>query len=223
MIANELIFLFHVCVITTSVASAVYFGERALVMLITLFIVLANLFVTQTITLFGFIATSSDVFTVGSGLALLMLQERYGKSAVQKAIWISFGGLIITLILAQFHLWYLPASTDFARPAFNTILSSTPRIFFASIFAYVISQCMNVFLYSWLQKILLGVSTVIKTYLVLVISSLIDTLVFSFVGLYGVIYPLGSIIFVSYVIKIITVLVTVPISALFLRVIRSAK
>jgi len=223
MIPNEFIFFLHVCAITISIAWATYFGERALITLITIFIVLANLFVTQTITLVGFTATSSDVFTVGCGLALLMLQEKYGKNVAQKAVWISFGGLIITLVLAQFHLWYLPAATDFARPAFNTILGYTPRIFCASIFAYIISQYANIFLYSWLQKRALFIPTVIKTYLILASSNLLDTLVFSVVGLYGVISPLSSIIFVSYAIKIITVFLTVPLSKLFLRITHSLK
>lgn len=70
-------------------------GKGALTTWIALVSLMANLFVLKQIDLFGFNATASDVFAVGSLLGLNLLQEKFGREAAQRAIWVSFSALIL--------------------------------------------------------------------------------------------------------------------------------
>lgn len=214
MIANELIFIIHTCIITISVTVAAYLGKEALVSLIMLFVFMANLFVTQAITLFGFTATSSEAFIVGCSLSLILLQEHYGSTTARRAIIISFFGLITALIMTRVQLWYLPIPSDIMQPAFRTILQYTPRIVLASIIAYLLSQYSNSIIYAFLQKKLPHSWFTIKAYCALACAHLIDTLAFAFIGLYGIIHPITSVILVSYLIKIVTIVIASPLVSL---------
>ena len=152
MIPNELIFVFHTLLVTFGVIIAARYGQQALVSTIVLLTITANLFVTQTIVLCGFTATSTDAFVVGYSLALVLLQENYGLAQARRAIVISFAGFILFTLFSWIQLWYLPAPTDFMHPAFATILYKLPRLLIASAIAYIISQYTNTLLYSQLQK-----------------------------------------------------------------------
>ena len=72
---NELIFLSQIFLISASTLAALYIGKEALISLICLQCVLANIFVLKEITLCGLTATGSDAFTVGIVLGLNLLQN----------------------------------------------------------------------------------------------------------------------------------------------------
>ena len=219
MIPNELIFVFHTLLVTFGVIIAARYGQQALVSTIVLLTITANLFVTQTIVLCGFIATSTDAFVVGYSVALVLLQENYGLAQARRAIVISFAGFILFTLFSWIQLWYLPAPTDFMHPAFATILYKLPRLLIASAIAYIISQYTNTLLYSQLQKKLPQNWFLARTYGSIVSTQLLDTALFSFLGLYGVINNVGSIIFVSYSIKLAAIFITVPL----LKILKSLK
>ena len=62
---NELIFLFHILLVLSFVLGALRLGKNALLSLLALQAILANLFVVKQISLFGFAVTCSDVFAIG--------------------------------------------------------------------------------------------------------------------------------------------------------------
>ncbi len=215
MIANEFIFIAHTLLVTFAVTCAARYGQQALVSTIVLLTITANLFLTQTIVLCGFIATSTDAFVVGYSLALILLQENYGLTQARRAIIISFAGLILFTLFSWIQLWYMPAPTDFMQPAFAAILYKLPRLLLASAAAYIVSQYSNTWLYSQLQKKLPHSWFITRTYGSIVCTQLLDTILFSFLGLYGIINELGSIIFVSYSIKLAAIFITTPLLKIF--------
>ena len=95
--------------------------------------------------LFGFNVTGTDVFIIGAELSLNLLQEFYGFDAAKKAIKISFLMLFSFFVYSIFQLWYTPSPADTMHPSFYSILGFTPRIIFASIIAYLISQTSSVY------------------------------------------------------------------------------
>jgi len=212
---NELIFLFHIIAITISCLLALRLGKEALITLIALQAILANLFITKEIALFSLCVTCTDAFSVGSGLALNLVQEYYGKTIAKQAILISFFALLFYLVMSQFQLWYMPTNAQTHIP-FADILSIMPRLIFASMVAYVTSQYTDYYLYSLFKKKFHNQLFIIRNYGALFISQLLDTIIFSFLGLYGIVHNVWHIILVSYLIKIITILVATPFIA-FLR------
>lgn len=212
---NELIFFFHVLVVISFVFLSLRFGKSALIALIALQGVFANLFVVKQMPLFGFSVTCSDVFAIGAILSLNLLQEYFGKDAAKRAVKISFLSLLFFVVLSQIHLFYSPLASDVAHSAFETIFSNTIRIVFASLASFFIVQQFDVRFFGWLKgKLPIRVATS------LVCSQLLDTILFSFLGLYGIVESVLDIMLVSFLIKCIIIFISSPFVAFSKRFVR---
>ena len=207
---NEFIFILHALIIGSSVLFALRLGPEALVTFVSMCAVLANLFVIKQTTLFGFTATCSDAFIIGAVLGLNVLQEYYGKKLAQKAIWISLFSLIFYALLSQVHLLYLPGIHDTAHPHYAALLGFMPRITIASFVTYFIVQQVDYLLFGFLKKMFAGKYLAARTTASLMICQLLDTVLFSFLGLYGIIENIGDIILISYTIKMAVILLSAP-------------
>ncbi len=213
---NELIFLGYVLCVSTASLIALRLGKEGLTALFCVQAVLLNLFVTKLITLFGFTATASDALAVGITLSLNLLQEYYQKSAVQKAIWIGFFSSLFYTALTLFHGAYVSAPTDIASACFQLLLAPMPRIVLASLGVYLLVQHIGAALYGYLKQIWHTRFFVARNYGTLAFTQLIDTVLFSFLGLYGInesfssISTLFDIIIVSYIIKLVVIIIAVP-------------
>lgn len=210
ILTNELLFIIHTTTLAVCTLGALYLGKEALYAFISLCFVLANLFVLKQITLFGYNATCADAFIIAISIAINILQEYYGKSVAQKAIWVSLGASIFYVIASVFHLAYFPASFDTTQSAFITLLAQSPRLIIASLTSYTIVQYFDTITYGILFKKLGGRYFVLRNYFSMLTSQLFDTLLFSFLGLYGIVHNITEIIVVSYSIKVINILVTTP-------------
>jgi uncharacterized integral membrane protein (TIGR00697 family) len=189
---NEFLFFAHVLLVVGFVFAAARLSKNSLIALIALQGVLANLFVVKQMSLFGFSVTCSDVFSIGSILALNLLQEYYGRDAAQGAVKISLFCLVFFACMAWFHLLYRPLGSD----PFVPIFSSTPRIVAASIGVFYLVQQVDVRLFGWLRGKL-----AVRIAFSLLIAQLLDTALFSLLGLYGLVESLFDIILVSYFAK----------------------
>jgi hypothetical protein len=207
---NEFLFLIYILIVTGAALTALRMGKEALVALISLQWVLANLFVTKQITLFGFNATSADALAVGATLGLNLLQEYYGKKIAQKTIIISFGATIFYTILSFMQVLYCPSSADTAHAHFCALLTPMPRIVLASVFTYLLVQQLDYRLYGYLKRTMVTRSITVRNYISVGITQLIDTVLFSFLGLYGIIGNIGSVIVISYSIKLAILLCAGP-------------
>ncbi|OGB83826.1 hypothetical protein A3F66_04155 [candidate division TM6 bacterium RIFCSPHIGHO2_12_FULL_32_22] len=212
---NELIFFGHILVVSIFAVIALKLKKEALIALICVQAILANVFVTKQMIFYGFCVTCTDIFTVGISLCLNFLQEYYDKKLAQKTIWISFFCLIFYLIMSQIHLLYLPAEIDIYHKYFMELFAPMPRIIIASMFAYLISQYIDTNVYSFLKTRINNF--VIRNYGSIFISQLVDTVLFSFLGLYGIVHNIWHIIFVSFLIKLISIIIIVPLSRVLLR------
>ena len=206
---NELIFIAHVFFVGISCLIALSLGNQALVAFLCIQALLANLFVLKQISFFGFNATAADVYIVGSVLTLNLIQEYFGRVSAQRAIWTSFFLLLFYTIASQFQLWYQPSSLDMVNPYFQHLLQFMPRIMAASMITYLIVQYIDSFTYAFFKYVLHGRYLIVRNCMTILISQLLDTVLFSFLGLYGIVGNLWQIMLVSYCIKIIiTVLIT---------------
>jgi len=207
---NELIFLLHVVLVGIGALCATAFGQNALVAYISVQAILANLFVTKQTILFGMHATCSDAFMIGAVLSLNILQEYYGQQRARSAIWISFGLLIFYTLAAQIQLWYIPSSVDTMHAFFVAILSPMRRLTIASLTVYVLVQHLDAWLYGLFKAHWKIRYLVMRNYASIAITQFFDTILFSFLGLYGIIHNVGHIILVSYCIKLCAIILVTP-------------
>jgi uncharacterized integral membrane protein (TIGR00697 family) len=215
---NELIFLFH----TFSVIGlSIYLSSRGIHFLmgwIGLLAVMANLFVIKQTELFGLTVTCSDVYAVGGMVALNLLQEFHGRSWGKSAIDLSFTFLLAFGLMSQFHLFYYPSIFDQTHQSFNLILSSTPRLFAASITSFWVVQRIDLALFQIFKQRYPDLSLSIRSGISISISQIVDTVLFTFLGLYGLAADLGSIILVALAIKLLVIITASPILTLAKRI-----
>ncbi len=220
---NELIFLLQTIIITIFALGSLALGRSALVAFVCLCCIIANLFVVKQITLFAFTATCSDAFTVGAVLGLNLLQEYFGKEIAKKTIWINFFLLIFYTLISQIHLLYLPNSADTAHEHFVPLLSLMPRIALASLAVYLFTQIIDYYLYGILKKAFSGKYIILRNYISIAFCQLLDTILFSFLGLYGIIEEIWQVIIISYIIKLISIIIATPFVGLSQKIYAKTK
>lgn len=217
---NELLFLCYIFLVSASSLIALRLGKEALIALICLQCVLVNLFVTKEITLFGLTATASDALGVGAALSLNLLQEYYQRAITQKTIWISFFCVLFYISAIFLHLAYIPALSDISQIHFLALLTPMPRIVIASIAVYLVTQHLDCHLYAYMCQKFENRHFILRNYGSIAITQLIDTILFSFLGLYKLnasfssLSVIADIIVISYTIKLAVLLLATPFLAM---------
>lgn len=161
-------------------------------------------------TLFGLNVTCGDVFIVGTFLGLNLLQEYWGEKIAQKTVWISFFVVIFYLVMSQIQIFYIPNSFDKTSEMFSGILKFAPRITLVSIFVILLMQKLSCALYAFLNKVSGGRYFVVRNILSIICIQFLDTILFAFFALYGVVGSVFQVILVSFTIKVIVIFVATP-------------
>lgn len=211
---NEYIFLIHLLTVLFFTILSLRLGRSALGMWVCIQALCANIFVLKQIELFGFQVTCSDVFAIGSLLGLNLIQEHYGSSKAQKIISHCFYFLIFFAILSQIHLLYTPSAYDATHKAYETILAPTPRLLFASLLTFFLTQKVDLYLYAKFKAFLPSYGFALRTFFSLLISQLLDTIFFTLIGLYGLVHSLCDMIFLSFLIKAFIITIFFPLTHL---------
>lgn len=215
---NILIFISQILLILGFTYGALRLGRQALVTLVTLLAILANFFVLKQIPLLGFHVTCSDALVIGSVLGLNLLREHFGKEAAKETTKICFFFMVFFTLLSNLHLRFVPSPFDTAHFAYAKLLTPTPRLLIASISTFWIVQQIDIRLFGWISHLLPKSPFPYRSGISLTLSQLLDTLLFTFLGLYGMVDRLGDIILVSFAIKVATILLMNPLTGFFNRV-----
>ena len=210
---NTFFFFLHNIAIGTALLGALAYKKEMLIALVCVMGILSNLFLVKQIDLFGYSVTSTDVFAVGMCIGLNLIQEYWGKSTAKKTILISFLCSLFYLCMTQFHLSYIPNVYDKTAQAFETILCFAPRFVCASFVSFFISQYFECFIFAQLKEISAGRHFILRNYVALILSQLLDTIIFSFLGLYKIAGNILHIIMVSFFIKLVIIICSTPIIA----------
>lgn len=216
---NELIFILSVVFIAISSIIALYVGPAALTALVCLQIVLMNLFVTKQIFLFGLNATAADSLGIGAVLGINLLREYYGASIARKTVYVSFGIVLFYTIIAWLQLAYMPSMYDVQQEHFVAILVNMPRILVASIFTYILIESIEYYLYDYYKRRFHDSYFILRNYGIVLATQLLDTILFTVLGLYGIIDNPHEVIAVSYAIKAVTVLCMTPLVVLCKKIV----
>lgn len=202
---NEFIFFVQVFVIIGFALGALRLGKEALVAWVAIQALIANLFVLKQMTLFGLDVTASDAFMIGSLLGLNFLQEYFSREEANRAARICLFFLVFFVFISQLHLLYQPNSYDMTQAAFMTLLAPSPRLFLASLSVFFIVQQVDVRFFGFLKRVFPQLNFSWRAGITLVVSQFLDTILFSFAGLYGIVVSIVDIIFVSFLIKFLVI------------------
>lgn len=208
---NEILFFTQIIIIIGFALGALKLGKAALTAWVAVQALIANLFVLKQITLFGFDVTASDAFAIGSLLGLNFLQEYFSREDAKQATWICFFFMLFFTVVSQVHLLYQPSSYDTTQPAFMAILRVAPRLFFASMSVFFIVQQIDIRFFTFLKSRMPKASFAIRAAIALVVSQFLDTFLFSFAGLYGIVASIVDIIVVSFILKLVVIFCFTPV------------
>ncbi|QZA58650.1 queuosine precursor transporter [Candidatus Rhabdochlamydia porcellionis] len=209
---NEILFFSHLFIVMLFVLISLKLGKETIITSIAMQAILANLFVIKQISWFGWEITCSDVFAIGSIFSLNLLREYFGLELAKKAIWISLFTMIFFTLMSQIHLFYLPSAFDTTHSAFLQILTPIPRLLFASLATFMIIQQLDIRLFGFLKKHL-SIPFWVRNAVCVTITQLLDTILFSFLGLFSLVACLTDIILVSYFVKIVIIALLAPLTA----------
>jgi len=201
---NETLFLGQILLIVFLDLLAAYLGREYLLSLIVVQGLLANFFILKQVSMFGLVVTCTDVFIIGMVLALNLLEEIYGKEASSKAINSYFFTLIVVFLFKFFHLSYVPASVDQTQGHYLALLSETGRIIFATLAVSFLSLHMDRYLYRLLSSKLDVRFLSLKNFITTAVSQLFDTILFSYLALFGIFASMWDLIVFSYTIKLVS-------------------
>lgn len=130
-----------------------FFGKKGLYAWIGVATVIANIQVTKTIDMFGFVMTLGNTIYGTIYLTSDLLNEKYGEKEAKKAVWFGFFTLITTTIMMQMALQFTPQEQDIAQKPLEAIFGLMPRLALGSLTAYFVSQFLDVRIYTFLKKI----------------------------------------------------------------------
>lgn len=222
ILSNEALFFLQVIIIAISLVIGLMIGRGALESLVALFAAMMNLFVLKEVELFGLTVTPTDAFTIGVVFGLNLIHELYGYAAAKRAIWVGFYTTTLMMIFSQIHLAFTPAPCDMCSPSYVIVLASLPRLVTASLITYLIVMFLDTWWYRYLKSkawpIIGGSGPHKQHHLHLMLRNLVavaptqflDTLLFSLMGLSGIVHHLSHIILVSYSIKLLAILLVTP-------------
>lgn len=197
-------------VISTAIVGAACVSSALLTALICVSCLLANILISQQITLFGLEATATDAFAIGAAFGLNILQEWYGKSIARTAISYNIALLMFYVVITQLHLLYVAASHDVMYMHYHAIMGTAPRIIGSSLVVYYISQYVDYLLYGYFKRLLSNHALIPANIFSLIISQALDTVLFTYIGLWGIVHNPTDIIIVSYTIKLMIIACTSP-------------
>lgn len=161
-------------------------GKVGLYVWIPISVILANIQVLKTVELFGLTATLGNIVYASSFLVTDILSENYGKEEAKRAVWIGFFAIIVMTVMMNLALYFSPADSDFAQSHLEAIFSMMPRIAFASLTAYLLSQIHDIWAYDfWKRRFPSNRYIWLRNNASTMISQLIDSIVFVCVAFWG--------------------------------------
>ena len=190
------------------------FGKKGLFVWVALATVLANIQVIKTIELVGIVATLGNTIYVTIYLATDLINEKYGEKQARQVVWFGFFTLIASMIMMQMVLAFQPQPSDLAQDALVSIFSFAPRLVLASLCAYLVSQLLDVRLFTYLKKRFPNYNQLwLRMNGSSGISQMVDTLVFCTIAFAGL-YSLGiwlEILLTTYILKFVISLSATPV------------
>lgn len=189
------------------------FGKIGIFCWIAMATIIANVEVLKCVDIFDMALTLGNVTYGSIFLATDILNEKYGVREARKSVYIGFFALLVFTLITQIDLLFIPNSSDFVAESMKTLFTITPRVCFGSMFAYFISNMLDVHLYMFIKNCLPSDKFLwLRNNAATMISQLFDTVIFTCIAFVGV-FSNGIVLqlcVTTYLIKILIALLDTP-------------
>ncbi len=214
---NDIIFVLQTLAGLSFILIAFRIGFHWLLALIAVQAVLMNIFVLKTMDLFTLEGvTGGNVLYASIFLGTDIICEHLGAKKARQAVWLGFFASLFFIVMSQFIILYVPSAFPESLAMHETLKSIfelAPRIMFASILAYLVSQNLDILIFNRIKKLTNKKHLWLRNNVSTMISQLFDTVIFTFAGLYGTIATaenVWAIILFTYIIKITVAALDTP-------------
>jgi uncharacterized integral membrane protein (TIGR00697 family) len=162
------------------------FGRKGLFAWVAMSIILANIQVMKTIQIFGLVTAEGNIVYSSIFFVSDILNEVYGKNEARKAVYVGFFVLVMTTVIMQVTLMFIPDSSDTMAPHLTAIFGFMPRIALASLAAYICSQMYDIWMYAFIKKYHGRKLLWLRSNVSVIFSQLIDNTMFTIIAFYGI-------------------------------------
>lgn len=138
-----------------------------------------------------------------------IVNERFGRKEVQRMIWLAFFAQIAFIIFSYLVLHARGAPFFTNQAAFETVLGSVPRLVFAGLVAFLISENTDAYLYQWFRTLTEGRHLWMRSAFSSLPSMAIDSTIFVTLAFWGVM-PILPLIIGLTVTKWLVAIVDIP-------------
>lgn len=208
---NEL--LFFISIVISYLLVLLFYkilGKLGLFLWIAIVVIIANIEVIKCVDIFSLPVTLGNALYCSISLSTDILNEKYGGGEARKSVWIGFLSLCTLTILSQMALLFTPNEHDFASDALKAIFSTTPRLCFASLLCFALTNIWDTYIFGWLKRHtkFLWVRVNIST----IISQFADSALFTIIAFAGILSLQETIIlaFTTYIVKVVITVCDTP-------------
>jgi uncharacterized integral membrane protein (TIGR00697 family) len=183
------------------------FGKMGLYSIVILNIMLSNFQGPKLTVIFGMETSLGVVLYSGIYFATDLLSEKYGKREGQRAVLLGFAASVIMVVMIFISLLFLPSDTEHAQKvhdAIKTLFNFTPLFVFGSLFAYLVTQSFDVWIFHYLKELTGGKHLWLRNNVSTISSQALDTLLYAAI-VWGPVVGLSKAIqlaFAKYLIKV---------------------
>jgi len=184
---NEILWLIFIVVdLSISLLAFRLWGKAGLYIMIVVGTIVCNIQVIKVVQIFGLIATLGNIVYASIFFNTDILNEIYGKREARQAVWMGFFALISATLAMQFAIRFKPDVSDIMQPHLEAIFNFMPRIVFASLIAYLVSQHHDIWAFHFWKRKTKGKYLWLRNNASTMVSQLIDTTLFTFLAFWGI-------------------------------------
>ena len=184
---NELLFLFSIIFIFGMLLVVnKLIGEGGIIAWIAISTILAEIAVCKNVDMFGLNTNLGNVLFASNFLATDILAEYYSEKKAKNAVYIGVFFVLFYLVVSQIMIYYVPSSIDIADSSMKALFGLAPRVCIASVGLVLISNILDIKLYSLLKKKTEGKYMWLRNNVSTILCNGIENYVFTFAAFLGI-------------------------------------
>ena len=199
------------------------YGVEYLIATVAALIVMAAIFANKIVVFGPFTVPAGVIVFSMTFLITDILSEKWGKKYARRAVWAGFYASLILVVSTYIVANWKPA--PFAveiSDMFSKVVALTPRIVFASLVAYLLSQHHDVWAFHFWKKKTKGKYLWFRNNASTIVSQFIDSTVFITLAFYGI-FPIWPLILGQWVVKMIIAVIDTPFLYIVIKLIDRIK
>lgn len=188
------------------------FGKKGLYAIIIFNIMLSNLQGPKLTVIFGMETSLGVILYSSIYFATDLLSEKYGRKEAQGAVLLGFIISVIMVMMIFISLLFLPSETAYAKnvhDAMSVLFNFTPIFVFGSLFVYLITQSVDIWIFHFIKKKTNGRHLWLRNNASTILSQGLDTVLYALIVWAPIVgfWKALSLAMSKYVIKILIALI----------------